>query len=199
MRIFLTIWILISIAFIWFSYEPEQPDNFYDIEGLNEDIKAELDIDLLAIKKKADNVFSNDTTFYIDLIQEHYHMGANEYFERAGIPIDPVNSKGVRLNYLENVESSDSLGRSMMLSFAENIKLNDCDSLSQDSLCIYKLNWFNGIKKTNPHKQAMSYGTLHKPFVELMNSGLLSADETNYLILFLHYFGQLTSRKHLAK
>ena len=198
MKIFLTIWIITSLAFIWVLYEPEQSDNFYDINGLNEDIKEELDIDLLAIKEKADEVYKNDTTFYIDLIQKHYNLGENECFERAGIPYDPVNSEGIRLNYLDNIASSDSLGRAMMLRFAENIKLDDCASLSLDSLCFYKLNWFNGMTKTNPHEQAMSYGTIHGPFIKLMNSGLLSDDETNYLILFIHYFGQLTSRKHLA-
>ena len=65
MKIFLTIWIITSLAFIWVLYEPEQSDNFYDINGLNEDIKEELDIDLLAIKEKADEVYKNDTTFQV--------------------------------------------------------------------------------------------------------------------------------------
>lgn len=194
MRTFLTIWILISIIFIWFSYEPEQKNDFYDINRLNEDIKAELDIDLLEIKKKTDSVYSSDPNFYNDLIQEYYTLGSNECFEKAGIPKDPTNSKGVQLNYLDSVSSSDSLGREMMLSLAANIKLADSDSTSKDSLCIYKLEWVKGLKKTNPHEQEMGYGTLHKPFVRLMNAGLLSDDEQNYLILFLHYLGKLTSR-----
>jgi len=194
MKAFLTLWILISIVFIWFSYEPEQTDDFYDIKGLNEDIIAEIDIDLLELKKKTDSFYSSDPNFYTDLIQEYYNAGANECFERAGIPKDPTNSKGVRLNYLDSVASSDSLGREMMLSLATNIKIADCDSTSKDSLCIYKLEWVNGLKKTNPHEQEMGYGTLHEPFVRLMNSGLLSDDEQNYLILFLHYLGKLTSR-----
>lgn len=198
MRALLTIWIIISVVFIWFSYEPEQPNEFYNILGLNSDIKKKLDIDLLAIKNEADKTFKNDTSFYIKLLESRYDLSTEFWFESAGIPFDPINSKGVHLNKSISIERSDSLGRLMMMSFADNIKMKGCDTLSKDSLCIYKMSWYECMRKTNPLNQAMYYGSLHKPFVRLKNAELLSDDEINYLVLFIHYLGELTSRANVV-
>ena len=189
MNKFLTIWIVASLFFAWASFEVRQPNNFYDIEGLNKDIKAHLDIDLLSIMEKTEAVYKYDTSYYMDLIQERYVVHPNKCFERAGIPRYPVNSKGIDLS---EVESRDSLAQIMMVSYAENIKLDDCNPQTQDSLCLKKMQWFTAMKSIDPTEEDMYYSFFHEPLKTLMDTNYLSEMELNYMILFIHYLGTMT-------
>jgi len=188
MRVFLTISILISIVFVWVSCGNDEPDNFYDIKGLNSDLKSNLDIDLLKIKKNTDSVYSVNQNFYDGFLKAPYERFPKDYFEMANIPFDPINSNGLKLNETEN---SDSLAGIMMRSLADNIKVDNCSRESKDSLCIYKLELKRILQERNPMKEQTSYMFFAPLLKPLMDRNYLSEDELNYLILYNHYLGTL--------
>jgi hypothetical protein len=191
MRVFLTIWILISLVFIWVSYEPEESEDFYDIKGLNTDLKRKLDIDLLKIKENTDSIYKVDTSFYTAFLKAPYERFSTDYFEMANIPFDPVNSNGLKLN---ETKDSDSLAKIMMLSLADNLKVDNCSRKSTDSLCIYKLELKRILHERNPMEEQTSYMFFAPLLKPLMDRDYLSKEELNYLILYNHYLGTLMGK-----
>ncbi|PHR31894.1 MAG: hypothetical protein COA38_07465 [Fluviicola sp.] len=172
------------------SDEKKNPDSFYDIKGLNADIKTALDFDLLEIKKRTDSVYQTDEDYYIDLIKEMSGGSDKNCFDRAGIPLDMINAKGEHLN---RVQSKDSLARLMMLSYAENINMSDCSAQTNDSICIYKSDWKNIMEDFDPREAQMGYSFLLQDFGELYLNNYLSDDEFQYMILYLHYLAVLAA------
>ncbi|PHR44185.1 MAG: hypothetical protein COA32_15160 [Fluviicola sp.] len=184
MRVFLIIWILISLVFIWVSYETEESNDFYDIKGLNSDLKRKLDIDLLEIKKNTDSVHEVYKNFYDDFLKAPYESFSTDYFELANIPFDLVNSNGLNLS---ETKDSDSLAKIMMLSLADNLKDDNCSRKSTDSLCIYKLELKRILQERNPMEEQTSYMYFTSLLKPLMDRDYLSEEELNYLILYNHY------------
>ena len=185
----LSIIIVVGLFYGCSSVANKEPNNFFNVDKLNSDIKKKVDLDLMALKKNADLVYSKDSTFYIELIQTYYKMDSAKCFERANIPVDPLDSQGNKLNVKNQ---SDSLALLMMNSFAESIILDNCTDSSKDSLCVYKMKWKRAMEKSNPKEQQMWHGSFHAPFKKLMDKNLLTEEEQNYMILFLHYLGRLS-------
>lgn len=185
----LSIIIVVGLIYGCSSVSNNSSNTFYNVNKLNTDIEKYLDLDLMALKKKADLAYSKDSTFYIELIQTYYKMDSAKCFERANIPVDPLDSQGNKLNVKNQ---SDSLALLMISSFAESIILDNCTDSSQDSLCIYKMKWKRAMEKSNPKEQQMWHGSFHSPFKKLIDKDFLSEEEQNYMILFLHYLGRLS-------
>jgi hypothetical protein len=165
-----------------------QSNNFYDITGLNSDLKRKLDIDLLEIKRNTDSIYRLDTYYYNDFLNAPYKKYPTDYFELANIPFNPINSKGLKLNETKN---SDSLAKIMMMSLADNIKLNNCSNESKDSLCIYQLELKRILQEYNPGQEQTSYMFFAYLLKPLMDKAFFSEEELNYLILYNHYLGRL--------
>jgi len=189
MRILINIFIIVSVLASC-SLEGNSQDKFYDINKLNSEIKRDLGLNILDIKKRTDSVYSNDKEFYINLIESRLVFDTVDYFQKAGIPVDPINSEGIHLN---RIDSRDSVARIMMVYLAKNIKLNKCNSEMNDSLCDFKIGLQKNLMEHAPRKYMMIYTYFHGTLAALRDRNYLTTDEFNYLILYFHYLGMLTA------
>jgi hypothetical protein len=189
MKIVINIFIIVSLLTSC-SVEGNSQDKFYDIEKLNSEIERDLGLNILKIKKRTDSVYSNDKEFYINLIESRLVSDTVDYFQKAGIPVDPINSDGV---YLNRIDSRDSVARIMMVYLAKNINLNECNSKMNDTLCDFKIELQKNLMEHDPRKYMMIYIYFHGTLAVMRDRNYLTTDEFNYLILYFHYLGMLTT------
>jgi hypothetical protein len=81
----------------------------------------------------------------------------------------------------------------MMVHLANNIVINECKSEINDSLCDFKIGLQKNLKQHDPREYMMGYTYYHGTLVALRDRNYLTTDEFNYLILYFHYLGMLTT------
>lgn len=178
--------ILSALLLIGCSEEPR----FYDVQALNQDIKKHVGVDLFDFKEKTDSMFSKDPNFYMDMLEDMAGGFNNKCFERAGLPIDLIDNKGVHLN---RIAAKDSIARLMMLSFSENILKPQCVETKTDSICYYRNQWRRDMKKYDPRELAFGYSFLQPSLYEIYSRDFLTQEEFHYLIIFTHYLSVLVA------
>ncbi|MCJ8290387.1 MAG: hypothetical protein HRT58_12040 [Crocinitomicaceae bacterium] len=184
-----TLYILILSIILGCSSQPEKkPQIFFNIEELNEDIKQSVGFDLLAIMSRTDSVYRTDTSFYLDLIAQMWGDTSKHCFIKAGIPYSLVGSS----NVVQNGDlSRDSLARLMMMDYANNSDMSNCNREYWDSLCIFKGKYKAMMEVFHPPEVRDAYFYWIPQLRDIHYRGYLSKDEFHYIVLYLHYLAKL--------
>lgn len=183
------LYILILSIILGCSSQPEKESQiFFDIEELNEDIKQSVGFDLQAIMSKTDSVYETDTSFYLDLIAQMSGDSSKHCFIKARIPYSLVDSSNVVQN---GGLSRDSLARLMMMNYANNSDVSNCNQGCEDSLCMFKGKYKAMMEIMQPREVRVAYFYWIPMLRDIHYRGYLSKDEFHYMVLYLHYLAKL--------
>lgn len=161
---------------------------FVRIDQLNTDLKQQIGIDINLQKQKADSVYKLDDQFYWKLVNEMEGGKNSNSFKRAHLDRLPTDLHG---NPIVDIQIYDSLAATMMMCFANNMVMGDCDNSSTDSLCILKNTWHGYM--SGKLDAEFSYSFFFSRLYEIYQKEGLSMEELHYTFLYLHYLGVLNA------
>jgi hypothetical protein len=183
------------ILFLIFLYgcnsQTENQYKFVQIDDLNDDLQEKVGINIKTQKFKADSVYKLDDQFYLNLLTDISQGLNSNSFDRSNIPIEPVNLAG---RSFPLASQSDSLAASMMLCFANNMIMSNCDHNNKDANCVIKQNWYGFM--SGDQEAQFSYNFFLSRIGELYDKHFVTREEFHYLILYLHYLGVLQNQEN---
>lgn len=158
--------------------EKKTANRFFEIEKANTEILNLTGIDILKFKRRIENDFAVDETFYDSIIYHTSVNNTNMLFEKYGYYSIKTNGDTIR------GKDRDSLLLNLAKGFASGIKQEDCKNEESDSLCIVKMEYYNSLSKLQLPIGRIENSMPDWIYFKLYKKGYLTKAEFEYMTLW---------------